>query len=121
MRRAVLSVLSAAVLTCALLAGACASSTNGRHAVAEGSAEMVSLGEYFDTDAGQVFVLRVQDEFRLIRCIPEGPIAGCYEDVFAVADDDVRWNTWIDIAAIPGLRVSFVSPTEIAVARPTGK
>ena len=78
---------------------------------------MVSLGEYFETEKGQVFVLRVQDEFRLIRCIPEGPIAGCYEDVYSVSGHDVSWNDWVDVDNVPGLRLAFLSPTAIAVAR----
>jgi hypothetical protein len=103
------------LVTGLLIVAGCA--TPPERAVDEGRASMVRLGEPFDTQRGQIFVLRIQDEFRLIRCIPDGPIAGCYEDVYSVNDQDVAWNSWIDVDRVPGLRLAFVSPTAIAVAR----
>jgi hypothetical protein len=110
-RGTVATVLALASLT----AGACASAPE--RDVADGRAEMVLLGEPFETESGQLFLLRIQDEYRLIRCIPDGPIAGCYEDVYTVAGHDVDWNAWVDVESVPGLRVAFVSPTAIAVAQ----
>ncbi len=80
-------------------------------------ATLVALGEHFDTARGRVFVLRIQGEYRVIRCIPDGPgsIAGCFEDVLSVSGDDVRWNTWMDVRDVPGLSVAFVSPTAVAL------
>jgi hypothetical protein len=78
-------------------------------------AQLVAFGEPFQTSAGQIFVLKVQDEYRVIRCIPDGPIAGCYEDVLSVSNDKVDWNAWMSVGDVPGLRVAFVSPTAIAL------
>jgi len=80
-------------------------------------ATLVALGEHFDTARGRVFVLRIQGEYRVIRCIPDGPgsIAGCFEDVLSVSGDDIRWNTWMDVRDVPGLSVAFVSPTAVAL------
>jgi hypothetical protein len=76
---------------------------------------LVAFGEPFQTSAGQIFVLRIQDQYRVIRCIPDGPIAGCYEDVLSVSNHDVEWNEWMTVADVPGLKVAFVSPTAIAL------
>ena len=80
-------------------------------------ATMLSFDESFESARGRVFVLRIQDEFRLIRCIPDGTITGCYEDVLSISGDDVEWNTWMDVTDIPGLRVAFVSPTAVALVQ----
>lgn len=126
MRRSVLSdILSLqpvlAVVLCGALATACASPPPEPEPepapIDDLTAEMVNLGQPFDTSTGQIFVLRVQDEFRLIRCIPDGPIAGCYEDVLSVSGDSIAWNAWLDVEQVPGLRVAFVSPSAVAVVR----
>ena len=122
MRRSVLSKLApfkavVAVVVCGTLAAACASPAPLPPPTASGHAEMVSLQQPFETSKGLIFVLKVQDEFRLIRCIPDGPIAGCYEDVLSVSGDAVDWNAWMDVENVPGLRVAFVSPTAVAIVR----
>ena len=104
----------------ALLAGlafaaGCASPPPAPRDVEPQPPQLVSFGEPFETSEGQVFVLRIQDEYRVIRCIPDGPIAGCYEDVLSVPDHSVPWNTWLDVGDVPGLRVAFVSPHAIAL------
>jgi hypothetical protein len=66
------------------------------------------------TPQGNLFVLRIQDEYRVIRCIEEGPIRGCYEDVFAVSGDALKYNRWMELVSIPGVQVAVVSPTEVA-------
>jgi len=111
-----LTVLTAAL--CAVAVAACASPVE--RAVRRGEATLVTKGEHFDTSRGRVFVICAQDEFKLIRCIPEGPIAGCYEDVFTIPLDDVDWSTWVDVKSIPGLRVAFLSPTTVAVTSDHG-
>jgi len=116
------SLAPAATLLLAVAAlTACASPPRGIDGAADGLpadepvADVVALGEPFETTRGQVFVLRIQDEYRVIRCIPDGPIAGCYEDVFSVADSDLEWSEWMDVTDVPGLRVAFVSPTAVAL------
>lgn len=111
-----LTVLTAAL--CALAVAACASPVE--RAVAKGEARLVEKGEHFDTSRGRVFLLCAQNEFKLIRCIPDGPIAGCYEDVYAVSMDEVDWSSWVDVSSIPGLRVAFLSPTTLAVTSDHG-
>ena len=58
--------------------------------------------------------MRIQDEYRVIRCIPEGPIAGCYEDVLSVPRSGLSYNRWIPVDNCPGLEVAFLSPREVA-------
>ncbi len=77
--------------------------------------QTLHLGEHFDTPKGNVFVVRVQDEYRLIRCIPTGPIAGCYEDILSLPSDGLTWNEWVDVEAVPGLSMTFLSPIDVAV------
>ncbi len=93
------------------LAG-CASRANVRAAE---SAQLIQVGDPFETTRGSVYVLRIQDEYRLIRCVPDGPIAGCWEDVLSVPDSELVWNDWVDVGGMPGVHVSFVSPTQVAV------
>ncbi len=105
--------LAAAALLATALVGCTAPPRHAESAPSNGL-RLVALGEHIPTSRGNVFVVRVQGEYRLIRCIPSGPIAGCYEDVLSVADADVAWNHWVDVDAVPGLRVAFVSPTDVA-------
>ena len=77
----------------------------------ESAPRLVTFGEPYATSEGQVFVLRIQNEYRVIRCVPTGPIAGCYEDVLSVPGHDVRWNEWLEVGDVPGLQVAFISPT----------
>ena len=102
-------------------AGGCASSDDG---IREGDGvKIYDLGEPFRTRQGTVHVIRVQDEYRLVRCIPDGPIAGCYEDILSVpraplSDDSVpgpRWNQWIDVPTVEGLKIAFVGTGRVAV------
>ena len=80
-------------------------------------AQVLAFGEPFETSEGQVFVLRIQDEYRVIRCIPDGPIAGCYEDVLSVSDSSVVWNEWMQVTDVPGLQVAFVAPGSVALVQ----
>ena len=78
-------------------------------------ADIFSLGDHYQsTAAGSLFVISVQDEYRLIRCIPSGPIAGCYEDVWRLPRDGVRYNRWMGVESVPGLEIAVVSPTQVA-------
>src|SRR6185503_19916198 len=104
----------------ALVLGACAASGGGGGTsqppskLAEGATGVKSLGEPYKTPYGQIHVIRIQDEYRLLRCIPEGPIQGCYEDVLIVPRealsennaDGISWNNWIDVKNVPGLQVA---------------
>lgn len=117
---------AAAVALALAAAGGCGSTGNGIH---EGDGVRIyDLGESFKTTQGPVHVIRVQDEYRVVRCIPEGPIAGCYEDILSVpraplSDDSVpgaRWNQWIDVPTVPGLRIAFVGTGRIAVREENG-
>jgi hypothetical protein len=101
-------VVPSCLLAVALAAAGCASARNAPGSV------VLRLGEPYHTPDGDLFVIRVQDEFRLIRCIPTGPIAGCYEDVHNVAADRVEYNRWMDVTRVPGLELAIVSPAEVA-------
>lgn len=110
--------LCAALLTLT----ACAS---GQKPPVNGGAAVRGLGEPYRTTQGEVYLIRVQDEYRLIRCIPTGPIAGCYQDVFKVSreaitdqsksDAPYRWNQWIPVADMPGVQIMFLAPDRIAL------
>lgn len=113
-----------AVLTLAASALALAACASGPPS--NGNAVAVrQLGESYKSAQGDVLMIRVQDEYQLIQCVPEGPIAGCFKDVFkmprdqitddATAKDAVRWNEWIDVPHMPGLQVSFLGPDRIAL------
>jgi hypothetical protein len=102
-----LLALAAASLT------ACASGARGGPDPAP--YEVRGLGEPYTTPAGEVFLIRVQDEYRLIRCIPTGPIAGCYEDVLALPRGGVPWNEWMPVDTVAGLHLAFLSPDVIAL------
>ena len=83
------------------------------------------LGDAYRTSVGEVYMIRVQDEYILIRCIPEGPIAGCYQDVYRIQRDaikdevrpatGVRWNEWLPVPSVPGLEIMFLTPDTIAL------
>lgn len=107
MNRALASCAAAA----ALLAAGCASNSS-----ADGTrpSDVLGLGEHFESSLGSLFVLEVQEEYRLIRCIPSGPIAGCYEDLFVVPLDSVKYNRWLPVESVPGLEIAIVSPKEVA-------
>ena len=75
---------------------------------------VLPLGDHFDSPQGSLFVISVQDEYKLIRCIPSGPIAGCYEDVFVIPRSAVHYNRWMKVESVPGLELAVVSPTEVA-------
>lgn len=105
-----------AALSIACLAG-CAMN-QGQSRAAEGVRD---LGEPFKAVGGEVSVLRAQDEYRFFKCVPGGPIAGCFEDVMVVPraalsedpNDGILWNQWIDVKEIPGLKVMFLSPNRL--------
>jgi hypothetical protein len=113
-------------LSSALLVVVAAAACVSQHSAPPGAA-VRSLGESFKTTHGEVFLMRVQDEYVLIRCIPEGPIAGCYENVYriqrdAITDDAtstgaerVRWNQWVPVKDVPGLEIMFLDPGHIAL------
>jgi hypothetical protein len=99
-----------AVLAASLVAG-CASPE--RQPAPERS-NILPLGDHYESSLGSLFVIGVQGEYRLIRCIPAGPIAGCYEDLLVVPREEVKWNRWLTVPNIPGLELTIVSPTEVA-------
>jgi hypothetical protein len=104
-------VLAPFALFAALVAAGCASEQPP--SVVERS-NVLSLGDHYESSLGSLFVIGVQGEYRLIRCIPAGPIAGCYEDLLVVPRADVKWNRWLAVPTIPGLELAIVSPTEVA-------
>ena len=73
------------------------------------------LGESFPTEVGGCVMILVQDEYRMIRCIDEGPIAGCFDPIYTVAQHEVDWSEWVDVVKAPGLRLAFLSPVEYAL------
>lgn len=116
----------ARLLSCSLvvlLAAACATPADAP--VPPAGAAVRKLGEPYRTSNGEVYLIRVQDEYRLIRCIPSGPIAGCYEDVFKISRDSitddtasegrVRWNQWMTVPSVSGLEIMFLAPDRIAL------
>ena len=107
MNHALASITLAAVLSCA----ACASPPGGVE-----RSDVLPLGDHYECAFGSLFVIHVQDEYRLIRCVSgtSGTISGCYDDVLAVPTDDVRWNRWIDVPNARGLELAIVSPAEVA-------
>lgn len=107
MKRALASCAAAA----AFLAAGCAS---GPEAIER--SHIVPLGAQYETPLGSVFVIGVQDEYRLIRTVPSGAgtITGGYEDVFAIPREQVQYNRWLDVAKMPGLELAIVSPKEVA-------
>ena len=94
-----------------------------------GKAETRRLGESFPTTKGDVYLIRIQDEYRLIRCMPDSAIQGCYEDVFrmqrdALTDDakavnSFRWNQWVKVPSIDGLEIMFLTPEQVALRQTT--
>ena len=76
--------------------------------------DVLGLGALYDSPAGSVFVIDVQGEYRLIRCVSAGPIARGYEDLYVVPRDQVKFNRWMNIEKAPGLELAIVSPREVA-------
>jgi hypothetical protein len=117
-------------IAAALVAAGCGGMDGGKGGpVEEGQGVVLrNLGEPFKTSRGEVHVIRVQDEYKLLRCISEGPIAGCYDEVLqvpraALSEDDkdgIRWNDWIDVPQVPGLKIQFVGPSRIAIRTENG-
>ena len=73
------------------------------------------LGEYFDTADGHCKVIRVQDDYRLIRCVTAGRIQGCFEDLLTVPRLDLELMTWREVDALDGLEVAFLTPDRVAI------
>jgi hypothetical protein len=118
-------ILVAAALLGAFPLAGCQTTDNREEQVVRESAAVRGLGEPFKTPLGDVHFARIQDEYRLIRCIPEttaGALAGCYEDIFSVQrdalsddpSDGVNWNSWIVVTRVPGLEVAFLDPSRVA-------
>ncbi|MCG3133072.1 MAG: hypothetical protein HMLKMBBP_00164 [Planctomycetes bacterium] len=111
------------VLSIAATLAACASQGGSTAApVSPGSVQPLRLGEPWKSSHGEVFVHRVQDEYQVIQCVPEGPIRGCFKDVFSVnrnalsedESDGVSWNAWLPVKRLPGLEIVFLSPESVA-------
>jgi hypothetical protein len=90
----------------------CASPTRPSSDAVEQS-DVLPLGGQYECELGSLFVIRVQDEYRLIRSVPRGSIAG-YDDVFVVPRDQVRWNRWVTVPGARGLELAIVSPERVA-------
>ena len=71
---------------------------------------MLELDEYFPTEIGNIKVIRVQDEFRVIRCIQDGPFHGCFVDILTVPRNDLALASWLDVEAVAGLKIAFLTP-----------
>ena len=102
------------ILTAGAMLGACAA-PRGSAYVPENDYAIKKVGEHFETADGRLKLIRVQDEFKLLRCVDGGPIEGCYVDVFTLPRDQLGSTTWIPISESPGLRLAFLSPDEVAV------
>ena len=100
----------------ALLAASCATSpsapTSGPVEIER--SDVLALGEAFDSSMGGLHVISVQDEFHVVRCADTGPIAGCFDTIFTVPREQVRFNRWLPVPAAPGLDVALVTPTRVA-------
>jgi hypothetical protein len=103
-------VLASSAAVAALVVAGCASEATP----AVQRSNVLPLGDHYESSLGSLFVIGVQGEYRLIRCIPAGPIAGCYEDLLVVPREEVKWNRWLPVEKIPGLELAIVSPTEVA-------
>jgi len=105
------------VLVTALLAASCAAGprAQGSSSPQIERSDVLQLGEAFDSSIGGLRVIGVQDEFHVVRCT-EGPgaIGGCYDTIFAIPLDQVRFNRWIPVPGTPGLDVALVTPTRVA-------
>ncbi len=107
--------LSMAAL-CVALAGCAGTRGDGRP-----SDGVRDLGESFKATNGEISVLRAQDDYTFFKCVPGGPIAGCFEDLMVVPRaalsedpaDGISWNKWIDVQGIDGLKVMFLSPNRL--------
>lgn len=73
------------------------------------------LGDHFTTVAGHCKVIRVQDGYRLIRCVTTGRIQGCYEDLLTVPRLDLELMTWRPVEGVDGLELAFITPDQVAV------
>jgi hypothetical protein len=76
--------------------------------------DVLPLGEPFESSMGGLRVISVQDEFHVVRCADSGAIAGCFDTIFTVPRDRVRFNRWIPVPSTPGLDVALVTPTRVA-------
>jgi hypothetical protein len=76
--------------------------------------DVYPLGDEYASPVGNLFVISVQDEYRLIRSVSSGPISRGYEDLFSVSRDHVKFNRWMPVERAPGLELAIVSPTEVA-------
>jgi hypothetical protein len=110
------AVLSSAALAALIVAGCATPSSSGNSGAAPAieRSSVLALGDHYESSLGSLFVIRVQDEFRLIRCIPAGPIAGCYEDLLVIPLEQVKYNRWLTVEKLPGLEVAIVAPKEVA-------
>lgn len=116
--------LAWSLLAGSALAAGCATSDPMPPASPSGAA-VRKLGQSFRTRHGDVTLIRVQDEYHLLRSSPTGAIGGMYEDVFTIARDaitddastssGVRWNHWVPVPLVPGLDIMFLSPEWIAL------
>jgi hypothetical protein len=108
MKRALAALAALAMLS---LAG-CASepADNGAARISDA----LPLGAEYESPVGNLIVISVQDEYRLIRVVSVGPIGRSYEDLFAVPRDAVKFNRWMPVKSSPGLELAIVSPTEVA-------
>jgi hypothetical protein len=115
-RRTAVVVVVAGLLALAACAGDQAS-------VGTGAPAERGLGEPYKTTTGlQVHLMRVQDEYRLIRRVKEGQIQAD-DDVFKISRETitdepgqsgVRWNTWVPVPSVPGLEIKFLSQDRFA-------
>lgn len=114
----------------ALLSAACAAPRHG-HTDCDPAVELdckspaklprvayAKLGESFATPEGACKVIKVQDDFRVVRCVGDGSIQGCYEELLSVTDYDVRWNEPLPLEVGEGVTLSFLTPTDVVVRVP---
>jgi hypothetical protein len=100
----------------ALFAAACATTPPSKpasRAQVERS-NVLALGDSFASSMGDLKVIAVQDDFQVVRCTDSGVIAGCFDTIFTVSIDQVRFNRWIPVPSTPGLEVALVTPTKVA-------
>ncbi len=104
----------------ALLLAGCAAPAPQRAASADLPAAPTvtvrGLGEHFDTVNGPAKLIRVHDEFRLILCVQDGPITGCYADLGHLPRD-AALTTWFEMESAPGLKLAMITPERVAVVQ----
>lgn len=94
-------------------------STGGRHLPpvlpGESGYDVRRVGTNFRLGQREATMILVDDEYRLHAEAKGDWGRGMIETGWARNRADVEWAEWIEIGEVPGLRLAFLSPYEIAV------